>query len=65
MGKAGVAKQQVEKLAYYPTNIKVNPINTESQALLQTQSQTIKNFCNEQYSNKGHRSGYAKYVFKS
>ena len=31
---AGVAKQQIEKLAYYPTNIKVIPINTESQALL-------------------------------
>ena len=31
---AGVAKKQIEKLAYYPTNIKVIPINTESQALL-------------------------------
>ena len=31
---AGVAKQQIEKLAYYPTNIKVIPINTKSQALL-------------------------------
>ena len=31
---AGVAKQQIEKLAYYPTKIKVIPINTESQALL-------------------------------
>ena len=47
----------MEKLAYYPTTIKVNPINTESQ--------TIKTFCNEQYSNKGNnRSRYAKYVFK-
>jgi len=31
---AGVAKQQIEKLAYYPMTIKVNPINTESQVLL-------------------------------
>ena len=31
---AGVTKQQIEKLAYYPTTIKVNPINTKSQALL-------------------------------
>ena len=31
---AGVAKQQIEKLTYYPTTIEVNPINTESQALL-------------------------------
>ena len=31
---ARVAKQQIEKLAYYPTTIKVNPINTKSQALL-------------------------------
>ena len=55
----------MEKLAYYPTTIKVNPINTESQALLLTESQTIKTFCNEQYSNKGNnRSTYAKYVFK-
>ena len=28
---AGIAKQQIQKLAYYPTTIKVNPINTESQ----------------------------------
>ena len=31
--KGRVAKQQTEKSAYYPTTIKVNPINTESQAL--------------------------------
>ena len=30
---AGVAKQQIEKLAYYPTTIKVNPINTEKRII--------------------------------
>ena len=38
---AGVAKQQIEKLAYLPYNYKVNPTNTESQALPKTESQTI------------------------